>query len=125
MDYEALKDQWSQIEERDGLRLSWNTFPSSRMEASRLVVPIGALYTPLKELLDQPLLQYEPVSCKAPCRAVVCRTLEAVDRLLLTLSRSLTLSVKLIREHDCGYAHFAYSAMHFLLITKTVRYTNI
>lgn len=31
MDYEALKDQWSDIEERDGIRLSWNTFPSSRM----------------------------------------------------------------------------------------------
>lgn len=31
MDFDALKDQWSQIEERDGIRLSWNTFPSSRM----------------------------------------------------------------------------------------------
>jgi hypothetical protein len=30
-DYEALKDQWSDIEETEGLRLSWNTFPSSRM----------------------------------------------------------------------------------------------
>jgi protein transport protein SEC23 len=37
MDYEAMKDQWGQIEERDGVRLSWNVFPSSRMEASRLV----------------------------------------------------------------------------------------
>ncbi|KAK1075071.1 GTPase-activating protein S23 [Friedmanniomyces endolithicus] len=71
MDYEALKEQWSDIEERDGIRLSWNTFPSSRMEASRLVVPIGALYTPLKEKSDTPLLQYEPVTCKAPCRAVL------------------------------------------------------
>ena len=71
MDYDSLKDTWSQIEERDGIRLSWNTFPSSRMEASRLVVPIGALYTPLKELTSTPLLQYEPVSCKAPCRAVL------------------------------------------------------
>ncbi|KAI9806019.1 MAG: GTPase-activating protein S23 [Piccolia ochrophora] len=71
MDYEALKEQWSDIEDRDGLRLSWNTFPSSRMEASRLVVPIGALYTPLKERPDAPLLQYEPVTCKAPCRAVL------------------------------------------------------
>ncbi|KAF2256663.1 transport protein-like protein sec23 [Trematosphaeria pertusa] len=70
-DYEALKDQWSEIEDKDGIRLSWNTFPSSRMEASRLVVPIGALYTPLKEKEDSPLLQYEPVSCKAPCRAVL------------------------------------------------------
>ncbi|KAM3420557.1 Protein transport protein SEC23 [Cercospora zeina] len=72
MDYEALKDQWSEIEDRDGIRLSWNTFPSSRMEASRLVVPIGALYTPLKEKEDgTPLLQYEPVTCKPPCRAVL------------------------------------------------------
>lgn len=70
MDYEALKEQWSEIEDRDGIRLSWNTFPSSRMEASRLVVPIGALYTPLKET-EAPLLQYEPVTCKAPCRAVL------------------------------------------------------
>lgn len=35
------------------------------------LVPIGALYTPLKEKEDSPLLQYEPVSCKAPCRAVL------------------------------------------------------
>lgn len=31
MDYDALKDQWSEVEDRDGIRLSWNTFPSSRM----------------------------------------------------------------------------------------------
>ena len=30
-DFEALKEQWSEIEDRDGVRLSWNTFPSSRM----------------------------------------------------------------------------------------------
>jgi protein transport protein SEC23 len=30
-DFEALKDQWSDVEDRDGIRLSWNTFPSSRM----------------------------------------------------------------------------------------------
>ncbi|OAL48805.1 transport protein-like protein sec23 [Pyrenochaeta sp. DS3sAY3a] len=70
-DFEALKDQWSEIEDRDGIRLSWNTFPSSRMEASRLVVPIGALYTPLKEKTDTPLLQYAPVACRPPCKAVL------------------------------------------------------
>ncbi len=31
MEYESLKDQWSDVEDRDGIRLSWNTFPSSRM----------------------------------------------------------------------------------------------
>lgn len=34
MDYEALKEQWSDVEERDGVRLSWNVFPSSRMVGS-------------------------------------------------------------------------------------------
>ncbi|RDA91021.1 hypothetical protein CP533_2542 [Ophiocordyceps camponoti-saundersi (nom. inval.)] len=71
MDYETLKEQWSDCEDRDGVRLSWNVFPSSRMEASRLVVPIGALYTPLKEKPDTPLLQFEPVTCKQPCRSVL------------------------------------------------------
>jgi len=31
VDYETLKEQWGEIEDRDGVRLSWNTFPSSRM----------------------------------------------------------------------------------------------
>ena len=35
MDYEALKDQWSDVEDRDGVRLSWNVFPSSRMVADQ------------------------------------------------------------------------------------------
>ena len=49
-------------------RLPWLTMPQ---EASRLVVPIGALYTPLKEKPDTPILRYEPVTCKQPCRAVL------------------------------------------------------
>lgn len=40
-------------------------------EASRLVVPIAALYTPLKEKPETPLLQFEPVTCKQPCRSVL------------------------------------------------------
>lgn len=31
------------LEERDGLRWSWNEWPSSRSEASKCVVPIGCL----------------------------------------------------------------------------------
>ena len=31
MDYENVKEQWSEIEDRDGVRLSWNVFPSTRM----------------------------------------------------------------------------------------------
>ena len=31
MDYDRLKDQWSEIEDQDGIRLSWNCIPSTRM----------------------------------------------------------------------------------------------
>ncbi|ETN41428.1 protein transporter sec23 [Cyphellophora europaea CBS 101466] len=68
--YDQLKDSWADVEDRDGVRLSWNVIASSKMEANRLVVPISALLTPLKEL-GKPLLQYEPVVCKPPCRAVL------------------------------------------------------
>ncbi|KAJ3008083.1 hypothetical protein NUW54_g3297 [Trametes sanguinea] len=59
------------VEERDGVRLSWNVWPSSRIEATRTVVPISALYSPLKPRDDLPEILYEPVTCKPPCRAVL------------------------------------------------------
>jgi hypothetical protein len=31
-------------EQRDGVRFSWNVWPSSRLEATRIVVPLGCLY---------------------------------------------------------------------------------
>ncbi|KAM8783320.1 protein transport protein Sec23A isoform 2-T3 [Rhynchonycteris naso] len=59
-------------EERDGARFSWNVWPSSRLEATRMVVPVAALLTPLKERPDLPPIQYEPVLCsRATCRAVL------------------------------------------------------
>uniref|UniRef100_A0A3B3CQ01 Protein transport protein SEC23 n=1 Tax=Oryzias melastigma TaxID=30732 RepID=A0A3B3CQ01_ORYME len=62
----------AQNEERDGIRFSWNVWPSSRLEATRMVVPVGALFTPLKERMDLPPIQYEPVLCsRATCRAVL------------------------------------------------------
>ncbi|KAJ3126310.1 GTPase-activating protein S23 [Nowakowskiella sp. JEL0407] len=59
------------IEDRDGIRLSWNVWPSTRVEATRLVVPIGALYTPLKERESYAPFAYEPVRCRSPCGAVL------------------------------------------------------
>lgn len=133
MEYEALKDSWSDVEDRDGIRLSWNTFPSSRMvlesypsqpryvlknskEASRLVVPIGALYTPLKEKPDTPLLQYEPVTCKAPCRAVLNPfaygpTDQPNNHILIVLGPS-------IRALGFGFARSVYPGILYLLTTK-------
>lgn len=62
---------FDEIEEQDGVRFSWNTWPSTRLEATRTVVPISSLYTPLKERVDLPPVLYEPVTCKAPCRAIL------------------------------------------------------
>ncbi|PIA18331.1 hypothetical protein COEREDRAFT_39342 [Coemansia reversa NRRL 1564] len=64
MDFEAIEDQ-------DGVRCSWNVLPNTRIEATRGVVPVSALYTPLKERPEQPPIRYEPVMCKVPCRAVL------------------------------------------------------
>uniref|UniRef100_G3NJI4 Protein transport protein SEC23 n=1 Tax=Gasterosteus aculeatus aculeatus TaxID=481459 RepID=G3NJI4_GASAC len=62
----------TQNEERDGVRFSWNVWPSSRLEATRMVVPVSTLFTPLRERLDLPPIQYEPVLCsRATCRAVL------------------------------------------------------
>lgn len=56
---------FSQVEEHDGARWSWMTWPSSRLDATRCVVPFGCMYTPLKKLARMPaLLPYEPVACK-------------------------------------------------------------
>uniref|UniRef100_A0AAY3ZZ62 Protein transport protein SEC23 n=1 Tax=Denticeps clupeoides TaxID=299321 RepID=A0AAY3ZZ62_9TELE len=52
-----------QNEDRDGVRFSWNVWPSSRLEATRMVVPVASLFTPLKERPDLPPIQYEPVLC--------------------------------------------------------------
>jgi len=40
MDFAAL-------EAREGVRLSWNAWPSSRIEATRVVLPFGAVCTPV------------------------------------------------------------------------------
>uniref|UniRef100_A0A8D0HIL7 Protein transport protein SEC23 n=1 Tax=Sphenodon punctatus TaxID=8508 RepID=A0A8D0HIL7_SPHPU len=61
-----------QNEDRDGVRFSWNVWPSSRLEATRMVVPVASLFTPLKERPDLPPIQYEPVLCsRTTCRSVL------------------------------------------------------
>lgn len=70
LDFTTNKD-FEDLEEQDGVRFSWNCFPGTKLEASRTVVPISSLYTPLREKSDLAILQYEPVTCRSPCRAVL------------------------------------------------------
>ncbi|CAO3701604.1 unnamed protein product [Rhizopus stolonifer] len=53
---------FDEIEEQDGIRFSWNAWPSSRAEATKAVVPIACLYTPLKEredFIENPICQID------------------------------------------------------------------
>ena len=60
-----------EVEATDGVRFSWNVWPVSRLEATRMVVPLGCLYTPLKPIAELPLLPYEPVVCKGTCPSIL------------------------------------------------------
>jgi len=66
----------AQLEEMSGTRLSFQCWPSSRLEATRCVAPIGALYTPMKKIhpgfCPPQALPYDPIRCSAPgCNAVL------------------------------------------------------
>jgi len=56
MDFDTQKEQWQDIEERDGIRLSWNTFPSSRMVWQTVMVSMPWLTLPRKHRVSLYLL---------------------------------------------------------------------
>lgn len=73
-----MQEGWdvTALEEMSGARLSFHVWPSSRLEATRCVAPMGALYTPLKKLppncAPPTPLPYDPVRCSsATCHAVL------------------------------------------------------
>lgn len=61
---------FSELEKREGVRLSWNAWPSSRIEATRVVLPFGAVCTPCRAMPEMPVLPYGPVVC-TECSAVL------------------------------------------------------
>lgn len=46
---------WAQPEETDGIRLTWNLWPNSKLEATKCVIPFAALYSPNKRLPNMPV----------------------------------------------------------------------
>eukprot|EP00808_Paulinella_micropora_P015808 g19356.t1 len=62
--------QFTEFENKDGVRFSWNVFPNTRLEATRMAVPIGCMYTPLKPVQDLYRVQIQPLLCKS-CKAVL------------------------------------------------------
>ena len=63
-----MSDAFIELEETDGIRLSWNVWPNSRIEATKAVIPFGALYTPLKPLPNMVVSHALP-QCVAECAA--------------------------------------------------------
>lgn len=64
------------LEEMSGTRLSFHCWPSSRLEATRCVAPLGALYSPLRKLppacAPPSPMPYDPVRCaSATCHSVL------------------------------------------------------
>lgn len=65
MDFETNEDI-------NGVRFTWNVFPSTRSDANSNVVPVGCLYTPLKEYDELNVAPYNPVVCSGPhCKSIL------------------------------------------------------
>lgn len=63
-------DEITQREDYNGIRFSWNVWPTNRIDAVSCSVPIGCLYTPLKQISDREPLNYSPVVCRG-CGSVL------------------------------------------------------
>ncbi|ODV95996.1 hypothetical protein PACTADRAFT_49418 [Pachysolen tannophilus NRRL Y-2460] len=61
---------FNSIEDIDNVRLTWNVFPTTKIDATRLSVPIASLYTPLRQREDLPILHEDPVVCRQ-CQGIL------------------------------------------------------
>ena len=64
MDFEARED-------RDGVRLSWSSVPKSKLQHQRNVIPLGALYTPLNDKSEIPVLDKSHLITCRSCRSIL------------------------------------------------------
>lgn len=46
---------FAQLEEIDGVRMTWNIWPNSKLEATKCVIPFATLYTPNRKLPNMPV----------------------------------------------------------------------
>ncbi|XP_018484063.1 protein transport protein SEC23 F isoform X2 [Raphanus sativus] len=48
----------------DGVRMTWNVWPRTKVEASKCVVPLAASISPIRRHSDIPSLPYAPLRCR-------------------------------------------------------------
>lgn len=58
------------LEALDGIRMPWNVIPGTREDAASCVVPVSAIYTPLKSIPNVPVVPYSPLRCRM-CRSIL------------------------------------------------------
>ncbi|KAJ0034297.1 hypothetical protein Pint_25549 [Pistacia integerrima] len=54
----------------DGVRMTWNVWPRTKVEASKCVIPLVASFSPIRSHPDIPSLPYAPLRCKT-CAAAL------------------------------------------------------
>ena len=47
--------EFGELEKADAVRMTWNVWPNSRVEATKCVIPFAAIYTPNKVLEQMPV----------------------------------------------------------------------
>lgn len=62
---------FASLEEVDAVRLSWNVWPNSKLEAAKCIVPFGAMYSPNKRLPNMPVSPTWGVAHIAPSGTAV------------------------------------------------------
>uniref|UniRef100_A0A2P2M8G4 Protein transport protein SEC23 n=2 Tax=Rhizophora mucronata TaxID=61149 RepID=A0A2P2M8G4_RHIMU len=54
----------------DGVRMTWNAWPRTKVDASKCVIPLAACISPIRQHPDVPTLPYAPLRCKI-CSSVL------------------------------------------------------
>ena len=62
--------EFLELESQDGVRMPWNVIPGMKQESSNCVVPVSAIYSPIRPLPNITLLPYSPHRCRT-CRSVL------------------------------------------------------
>jgi protein transport protein SEC23 len=64
--------QFESIENKDGVRLTWNYFPTTPANEEKLAIPLAALYTPTRPVEGLGQVEYKPIMCMdQTCGAVL------------------------------------------------------
>ncbi|XP_010527425.1 PREDICTED: protein transport protein SEC23-like isoform X2 [Tarenaya hassleriana] len=58
------------LEGIDGVRMTWNVWPRTKVEASKCVIPLAACISPIRRHPDIPSLPYAPLRCRT-CSAAL------------------------------------------------------